>query len=514
MEHMQGLQVDKIETNGYFSEDLGPVKLLEHYHKFYFYFNLTNLEVSYYKLLSNQVILESKNVSQPLINVLQENCKSIENQLSKFKYRTKRALVEVLGTAIKYITGNPDNNDLIEINQHLNSLYKNQDKIIKQMDKYTSFANHITERYSKDLETIQKNLNSSFLELNKINNVLHTQSIILYNNYLSLRLLNILQSIERTVSLAFAEITNLEIISDTELITIINHLRVIYKETELLELDTVHIFKVLEHSKFQIVSTGEIITCILYIPILNPSLYQYSRIYPIPNSQNKVMIPPLKYHLQGARKEQWTDEKCKKIENQIVCVEKTKVNKCFLNRSIKCMHALVNNDYKLYTQLQNGIILVSCKLKLEIIEECLDKISNFKVNGNALVSTRNNCKLIIDDQTFENSFSNFTFQSTIEINNNYETNRIINLQPKHLDDLKILKDETELLEHHIKLHPVIHVTHLSVTFIMLIILFSVCIILYVFRTKITDLIKKEKEDTHELQIIPKTNLSQNEGVLN
>ncbi|KAF5284052.1 hypothetical protein FQR65_LT13598 [Abscondita terminalis] len=126
-------------------------------------------------------MLENKNLTavskSPMIKTLKENINAIENQLHKFKSREKRALLDFLGTAIKYITGNPDNNDLININKNLNLLFENQDKMIKQMDKYTSFANHITNRYSNDLITIQTNLNLSISTLNEINTAFEIQTI-------------------------------------------------------------------------------------------------------------------------------------------------------------------------------------------------------------------------------------------------------------------------------------------------------------------------------------------------
>ncbi|KAF5272469.1 hypothetical protein FQR65_LT17403 [Abscondita terminalis] len=115
------------------------------------------------------------------------------------------------------------------------------------MDKYTSFANHITERYSNDIRIIQKNINSSFNAINNITDILEVQLSIQYNNYISIRLLNILQRIERTISMAFSETINLEIISNSELIAIIKHLQLTYKPNQLIEFDTAHTFKILEY---------------------------------------------------------------------------------------------------------------------------------------------------------------------------------------------------------------------------------------------------------------------------
>ncbi|KAK9680889.1 hypothetical protein QE152_g38751 [Popillia japonica] len=74
----QALQIEKINSNGYFAEKLGLTKLLSHYHKFYFYIDIENIEVSYKTLLGNIVLLGiSKNTSslmQQGISNLEDTC--------------------------------------------------------------------------------------------------------------------------------------------------------------------------------------------------------------------------------------------------------------------------------------------------------------------------------------------------------------------------------------------------------------------------------------------------------
>lgn len=439
---------------------------------------------------------------QQLNNVLEEYCVSIEKQISKFNRRSKRGLINVLGTTIKYITGNLDNNDLIEINKNIDSLYKNQEKVIKQMDKYTTFANHLTTRYTRDLETIQININSTKNALKSISNIVEVQLILQYNIYLAQNLLNILLRIERSISLAFASITNLEIISDSELLEMIHHLNLIYHDDELLELDEIHTYKILEFSKFRVLSASNTITCILYIPILNPSLYQYSRIYPIPNLQGNVMIPPNKYHLRGVKNELWTDEKCSVIEKQSLCINQPQNNKCFLGNASECTFAQVDNNYKLYKQLENGHILVSSKIVLNSIEECSNKLYHFELTGNVILSSTNNCKIIIEDHTFVNTFDNFTFSPQLHVNS-YKIHAIVNLQQKHLDNFESLKNEAKMLDNNIQLNPVIHFTHFSVTLFLIFVFCVICIMFCVIRKRLFRTISnKKKEDTE-----------QNEGVL-
>lgn len=448
------------------------------------------------------------------IRNLENTCLEIEDLLSKLKNkREKRSLFNGVGTAIKYITGNPDNDDLVEINKNINSLYENQEKIIKQIDKYNSFANHVTERYLADLKSLQNNINATAALLRNVSNVLETQLLLQYNSYLSMKILTILRTIERTISLAFSGIVNLEIISNSELGKIADHLRIIYKESELLSWDNIHPYKILEFSKLRVISINDIITCMLYIPILKTSLYQYSQIYPLPNSQEVVLIPPARFHLQGAKEELWTEENCQTIDEQIVCTNKPSVNKCSLRLSENCTFAKVSNDYKLYTQLRNNKVIVSSKNELEVIEECSNKLNRAKVKNNVAVASEKNCKIIIESQTYDNTFCNLTVQSE-PVMYNYKASKTLELNLHHLHDVNSLREEARELVSHTALHPITHYAHLSVTSVLLIIICVTCILCYVLRHKLRKYIMKQNDVT---QLCTFANIAdartQNEDVL-
>lgn len=221
----QGLQIDEIKTDGYFIENLGPTRFIDHFHKFYFYINLTKIEINFSNLWTNSYILSLKcNNSCPLINSLKENCLEIEDELSKLTYRNKRS-IDLLGSSIRFITGNLDQNDLKILNNQLKNLFDNDQKIVTQINKFTSFANHITDRYIRDLNSMQDNLNHSTQVINKIDNELNLEQSILFNIYLSQKLMSMIKNIQRTITLAFNDVTNLEIISTNELRTIIDHLK-------------------------------------------------------------------------------------------------------------------------------------------------------------------------------------------------------------------------------------------------------------------------------------------------
>lgn len=482
--------------------------MLDHYHRFYFYFNISSIESSYNSLLSNAYILElrNKNNNSPLslIDILKDNCIQIENQLAKFNsHRNKRA-IDVIGSAIRFVTGNLDQNDLKEINSNLNALFLNQEKIIKQVSKYSSFANHITDRYSKDLSIIKQNINTSFAAIAKIDHNLNEDILIQYNILISQKLLDTIYMIQRLVSLAFNDLTDLEVISTEELYEILKHLKLIYKTEELLELDQTHLFKLIEFSKMKVISVGNIITCILYIPVLNPNPYSYQRIYPIPNADNKLLVPPSKYRLSSIHEELWTDEQCAILEKQILCVNKPQQSDCALsdiNYAEHCNCVAARNNYKLFVRLNNDKILAICKEQFKVVEECNGRLYHYTVANNVLISSKNDCKIMINNVTYENTFNNFTYDIPKVYKHKFKfLNKYINLEQKHLDDLSKIKEEAKDLNENIELHPLVHVTHISVTLILFIILCTIFIIIYLYRRKFARVfhINNENQETEEI----------------
>ena len=125
--------MNKIEGNSFFEEPLGEVKILDHYHSVIFYINTTKLFHSYEILFHNSQELKYTTLINNFIHKTQStldlNLKRIWEQLNKLdSKRTKRGLINGLGSIIKFISGNLDDNDLRTINENINRLYNNKGK--------------------------------------------------------------------------------------------------------------------------------------------------------------------------------------------------------------------------------------------------------------------------------------------------------------------------------------------------------------------------------------------------
>ena len=221
------LQISPLTEKGYFEEPLGSLKILDHFHSFIFSFNISDLESSYITLRSNLHFISSRGneinqVDRLTFKTFQKlisNLDQVKQVLDKLNYnRSKRGLVNGLGSIIKFITGNLDDTDLQVINNNLDKLFENQKATISKINEVTSLANHITNRITDQTDLLNKNVEATTRLIQKIEN--RTEIILLIQNevYQSENLLNTLQIIERTLSLSMYQFSNLEIITRDEIL--------------------------------------------------------------------------------------------------------------------------------------------------------------------------------------------------------------------------------------------------------------------------------------------------------
>lgn len=520
MNHNQALQVNPIETNGFFLEPLGPVRLLNHYHNFLFYTNITKIEINYRQLLANVIILEHKIhtdiIANNLYNHLQNKCNKIEELLEKINHRIhKRGLINVIGKGIKFITGNPDNDDLEIINQNLQALFTNQKNTIAKINSLTSFANHLTQKYNTNLNSLAQDINETRETLEKIIKMSDIHIIIQAHLYQASDFIETLKILERTISLSWNNIPNLEIINLSELLSIQQHLQEIYNSQQLFQLDYVHPFKILEFSQLISIGTEQTVTFLLKIPILESSAVQYSRIYPIPNKDNLILVPPGRYALTTNESQFWTNEECPTIENTMLCKKKSLLaHHCSMRNVEQCHFAKVINNYQTSQQLKNHQILVILDNELEILEDCHNRPNRHLIKTTSIVSSQ--CRLIIQDTTYEDSMPIFEIPvpkiSTRVLNATFK----VKFRPAHLNQLDDLQAELREIEATpVHLHPLAHMMHWTFTIIIAIFIIAIIFASIKFRTRLRDLLLKPRkilfvkksDEPHELKELAATSPS-------
>lgn len=476
----QGLVIHKIDNHdGFYAHTLGLSKIKSHYHNFYHFINITKIELEYRKLLVDKFILDN-NLSvnnqsiKPLLAILHINCLKIEENINKLKLRkrNKRGLVNIVGTAIKFIAGNPDANDAHKYEDNINSLFKNQEKIVKQMNKFTSFANHISSRYQQNIDVITSNIDKTNKEFSKLNNIIDLSIQIQYLIYSSNLILNILSDINEIIALAQNNIVSNKVCDSSEIEQIIDHLKLIYSSEELLPFSKFHLFQILSISKIELAIVNNAIVCILSVPILSTNTYNLKHIYPVPNSENKVLIPPAQYFLSNGIKHFWSEQRCILYEETNVC-ETTFEHVCNIINPTNCTFALAKNNYKLYKMLEDSTLLVDFKEKTSIIEQCAN-VKYFNIQNSNIIYSKENCKIVLDNNIFSTKVLNFSLEISYVQNFTHVPTKEINILNKHLLTVHELdKDLLPFINKSDYTYP-IHYIFIFIIVLVTIILYALC----------------------------------------
>lgn len=491
----QALQTLALAPNGYFREPIGEAKILEHYHRFFFFVNLTELRLGYNLLLDNKNLLKNRSNNDThtfrLYKQLVTNCDEIEQLFQKFDHKSKRALANILGKAIKFVTGNLDEDDLTNINANLDKLYKNQNVELDRLNKLTTLANHLSQRYSNSIRDVTRNLEFSNRYLNNIKGMEETRIMIQTEIYHSEHLINHLLMLQRSISLAWKEIPNLELFTVNDFFKILQFLIKEYGPQQLLPIDNQHLFQVLKSCKIHVFGTNNAITFLLKIPIVKPYTAKYSQIYPIPNSQGIVMVPPKKFLLEEKSIEYWTDEQCQNLTSTFVCHLQPVQDACSMANIKTCHTMRIKNNFKIVHKLRNHQILTLLKESQLITEDCHGHLTHQRIQGMNLVSSP--CKITIDVTTYENTEPTYEIKPFNISETKLEFYQEAQLQLRHLKNPEdLLKEAEELERHPIHLHLITHAVHYGLTGIIILTLVTSMLILLKFRKRIGDLLCKPR----------------------
>lgn len=424
---------------------------------------------------------------------------NLKNEYGKLNFvKRKRALFNFLGSAIKIIAGNPDSYDLEIIHSNISTLLSNQNEQVFRMNQYTSIAAQLTKSFQNFHDNITQKIQNLSFKLNSAYKDLEQQAYISKLIWYVDEMLEQIKIIERSISLSWKEIPSLELVNLKELQTIQNYLNQTFEENQLLHLNKIHPFEIEHFIKNLIIMQGDYLLNILKIPILKIEKFSYSKIYPIPNPKQIILIPEAQYVLNH---EQWIRNECKKADNEYICEDAIQ-SKCKLSNLSRCEFATIEANYTEVIALHDSL-LITTNQPIELIENCSPRIKRKTIRNNAIISS--NCSLLINGQIYNLPPTSY----------NHEYDRKISLvQPplpkfklkkiQHLNLEEINKKIEEIEETPLHMSATYHITQTSIVGILTIITISLCVLAFVYRIRLlnlfcrkTVLIKVPKHQTQE-----------------
>lgn len=429
------------------------------------------------------ILNDKREITQQKLRILQETFKFL------LPTRSKRGLINGLGSLIKDLTGNLDNQDLIDIQKALTEIHSNQDSLNKQINDQIHINAQMIHRLTEIQNYTTANINRLHYEINKTITVVDsTASIILFDqhffkiNHIIDQLNHHLKDISEIIQLSRHQIISRHLLNPDE----INYILKIFQTNNIQFANDNDVYNLIALKGYY--NHTNIIFSI-EIPNFTDEKFNYYKIKVIPNL-NKIIQPIPSFEIiTNAQNFQFITKTCKNIDNQYFCeynLSKATLGSCIpaiiMQLPANCLFQEISPiediDYisygQLYVQPNTPIPFTSnCNQNtMEITKQTLIQFSN--------------CTITMQNTTFSTEDEIIKEKYTIHIP--YNRISVISIRPEikleklHNNTIQNIQ-EIQLLHRHQTLHS--STGHISLTIIIIIILiFSLFKIFQFRRTKL------------------------------
>lgn len=256
----------------------------------------------------------------------------------EFKHKSKRGLFNPLGTFIKSITGNLDQNDAEEINIKITALQQMQNKLKTDAINRITLIDSTVQKFQKMISNITHNeiiLKSRILQIEqaiKEAKLLHEDMKIYFQTFAIINqitllyqsIYNILDTLEIAISFAKSNTLHNSIIDPKHLLLEIKKLEPHFQMNKLpvqSNIENILILEKLIEIKCYLKETSLIF--ILEIPLVESDMYQYFEVFPLPVLNDGtfwVNIPHKPYLALHNSKYQYMSSRCQEmVPEQFLC---------------------------------------------------------------------------------------------------------------------------------------------------------------------------------------------------
>jgi hypothetical protein len=334
---MQEIKLECLDDGpGILPFKIGSAKLFSHYHSFVQPISLRDLRD---RINSVSIQLESvtpelhtktNSLLKPHITFLKNKIEGVSHQLETFeKKRTRRGILDALGSIIKSITGNLDYTDALIYNQALKNIKNNENRLNNEINSHISVSKDWMIQYSKVIDTIVDNQrkleilvkNVSEADATKDNDLIKyahlAQVLVILSDNMDLvyqevsKLENILAFIK--ISIAHHSLLSIDTID-----FIINRLDNLYGTERTVKLDYREYYDIVKLGYYY---TEDSIVIVLKFPIVLPPLYDYYKLAIIPNRYNKILSPITPYLVIHQKDFRYIEAECPKTSKLYLCEE-------------------------------------------------------------------------------------------------------------------------------------------------------------------------------------------------
>lgn len=394
------------------------------------------------------------------------------NQLNPlFKTRPKRGLINGLGSIIKSITGNLDQEDAQKYEEAIKILSNNQNKIKTIVQDQISLLDKSIQIFQNNIQNLTRNQIALKQRIDQIEDLLQTmesESIGTYYYFFIEMIISqiitefqiiydILEKLETAITFSKLNTFHNSIIEPKELLIEIQSISKYLINNKLPfepKMENLLLFeKIMEIKSY---SKGNQITFIIEIPIVEKDNYNYFHLYTLPVFQNNsfhLIIPRSKYLIMNEQNYFFSDTPCEQIiPEEFICHETnpykiTEDSPCeiqllrFANNLSNCRTVAVKIEKVKIQKLEFNKWIVLTPEPTVAIQKCGKDHENIPLKGSYLLELNPLCEIRIKDvliRNFENPNHKYKSALLPKIDFSHPIHKTItNLKPLKLDSINL-----------------------------------------------------------------------------
>lgn len=388
------------------------------------------------KLYKEEAYKKEYSNSFPLLDNLEQNILNQLQQLNPNFNRPKRGIINGLGSIIKVITGNLDQDDAERYDKQITTISQNQNKIktiltnqITILNSTIANFNELAQNLSHNQIILESRIQRIEADINYFANheIEHYQYFLTYSlltqlTFLYQNIYDILGKIETASTFAKLNTLHNSIINPAELLLEIRDTKKNLINAQLpFEPEINNILKYEKIINIKGYSRGFTVIYILEIPLIENENFQFFELYTLPVQVNytyQLLLPKTKYIALGIKNYVLINKDCIFIDNnEYLCKD---VNPIPIYKKPPCEIALLSYNTDLNdchpinieiteTQIQKikpnkWIAIIPQEITITLT--CNKIITKSKLQGTFIIELNKDCQILIENQVLQTHISN------------------------------------------------------------------------------------------------------------
>lgn len=418
----------------------------------YYTFRLKQVNTSEYITIIKQIDYLIDSIESRLIYL------GLEIIGVRTNHRQKRGLIDGLGSIVKAITGNLDENDAVKFESEIRKIQSSENNNALDQRKTLSIMKDFMKNYENNLKHIERNQKEIYTTIdrftkqsNNLETKLITNKIFMEIERSFQQLFDKLETLETAITFSHLGKMHPSIIDPTYLIEELNFIQKEISSNLVLtpNIKNIHLWEKVITVK--VYNTNQTLNFILEIPLVANQPYNLLHLYSIPNNNNTILIPKNPLLILGNTEFAYPHEQCEEInEDNVICKHLDwqalqHSNDCIAQliqhlEPHNCTYATATFENNVIQQIKENSWIIVIKQEEVMKTTCGNEVQYQQNKGVFLITLDNNCKVEIGKKTLSTHQKYINIKETIPLPRAYQIPKLspikLELEDMELDKLK------------------------------------------------------------------------------